>query len=393
MDIQSNGTPRWCVRAALVLSVMTNILALSVATITLFWERCGVTMAQGLILQVIFALTIVGFEVPTGLFADVKRRKVSIALGLASMAAAEFAYGMATSFIGCVLAEVVCAVALSFLSGAVEAYVYDALPEENREVEFRRLWSLRGMWVGILGLSALPVGNWLGGIDLSLPFFVTATILSCGFVVCLLLREPRRSGSPKRVDLQTMVTIARECLVRNRALRWLAGVGAINMLVLSCTFWLYVPLFREAGVPLTRIGVVLAVFNGVFTFATWKLRKAAPGCGEMTALLRGVVIAGVVALLVPFIPAYLGVVVLLVHQIVRATSVVWFSTTVNRLADETTRATVLSLQSLVSRVVYAAGLGVVALALDVWGTGAAYASVGVMTIFGCSTLLKSTPKV
>lgn len=26
---------------------MTNILALSVATITLFWERCGVTMAQG----------------------------------------------------------------------------------------------------------------------------------------------------------------------------------------------------------------------------------------------------------------------------------------------------------------------------------------------------------
>ena len=343
------------------------------------------------VIQIVFAIAVFLFEVPTGLYADVKRRKISMILGFMGLCIGELSYSFAIGFWTCALAEVIVALGLAFMSGAAEAYVYDALPAENREAEFRRLWSMRGIWIGIVSIAALPLGGWLGGIDLALPFRVSAGILALSGFACFALQEPPRVGAPSRVNLRTMCEIGKEVLLRDRRLRWLVAVSSMNMLVLAVSFWLYTPLFREAGIPLSRFGVMLAIFNGIFAVSTWRCRKAPPKCGESRALVFGVIAAGVVALSASFLPSAMAIVALMIQQVVRSTSGIWISSATNRVAEKSIRATVISLQSFVNRIVYSGGLGVTAFALDTGGLAVAYATVGGMTLLSSVFLLRRAP--
>lgn len=53
----------------------------AVPIMVLFWQSHGLTMYEVMLLQSLFALAIVIFEVPTGYFADRMTRKMSLILG------------------------------------------------------------------------------------------------------------------------------------------------------------------------------------------------------------------------------------------------------------------------------------------------------------------------
>jgi MFS family permease len=103
----------------------------SIPIIVLFFAENGVNLREAIILQSLFALSSIVFEIPTGLFADNFGRKLSIILGGIFSTIGFFAYSVGYDFYGFLLAEMILALGMSFVSGADSALLLDT----QREVE------------------------------------------------------------------------------------------------------------------------------------------------------------------------------------------------------------------------------------------------------------------
>jgi MFS transporter, DHA1 family, tetracycline resistance protein len=168
------------------------------------------------------------------------------------------------------------------------AYIADVTAPEKRAAAFGRLGAAFG-----LGFVIGPaLGGMLGGIDLRLPFWVTAGLSLVNFAYgFFVLPEslPRERRTP-RFDLRTAHPIgALKFLGRHRLVRGLALVVFLSMLahyVLQSTFVLYTDFRYEWG-P-TQVGYVLALV-GVCTaiVQAWLTGKLAPRLGDRRLLLFG----------------------------------------------------------------------------------------------------------
>ncbi len=177
------------------------------------------------------------------------------------------------------------------------AYIADVTAPEKRAAAFGRLGAAFG-----LGFVIGPaLGGMLGGIDLRLPFWVTAGLSLVNFAYgFFVLPEslPRERRTP-RFDLRTAHPIgALKFLGRHRLVRGLALVVFLSMLahyVLQSTFVLYTD-FRYDWGP-TQVGYVLALV-GVCTaiVQAWLTGKLAPRLGDRRLLLFGLA-CGAVSLL------------------------------------------------------------------------------------------------
>src|SRR5574338_90810 len=98
---------------------------------TIFLLGAGLSLMQAFLANAIFTGSMALFEVPTGIVADTRGRRASFLLSvglltvgtLAYVAVGEFGGGMT----GIVLASVVLGLGYTFYSGAVEAWLVDAL--------------------------------------------------------------------------------------------------------------------------------------------------------------------------------------------------------------------------------------------------------------------------
>ena len=92
-----------------------------------YLQRRGLTVAQVFDLNVVFSLSAVAFEVPTGIFADRYGRRVSMSAGgfVMALACAFFIFGH--NFWAFSAANVLCALSMALSSGADSAYLYDHL--------------------------------------------------------------------------------------------------------------------------------------------------------------------------------------------------------------------------------------------------------------------------
>src|SRR4051794_2888453 len=109
--------------------------------------------------------TIILFEIPTGIVADVYSRRLSIILGQVLFGTAYILEGSVPLFGAIVLAEVIRGIGETFLSGASQAWVTDEVGEERVGALF-----LRGAQViRVAKLAGLGVGIGLATIQLSLP--------------------------------------------------------------------------------------------------------------------------------------------------------------------------------------------------------------------------------
>lgn len=95
--------------------------------VTLYFQELGLSIRDIFVLQVIFSVAIVVFEVPSGYFADVFGRRYSLIIGTISATAGFFFYYLAGGFWGLAWAEIVLAGSVAFISGADSAFLYDTL--------------------------------------------------------------------------------------------------------------------------------------------------------------------------------------------------------------------------------------------------------------------------
>jgi MFS family permease len=240
-----HDTPRRVVGVYVTSTALMNVAASLIwGVVTLYLMESGLTIFQVMLVNTALAVSGVIFEVPTGVVADTIGRRASYLISIALitvstllyLAAGELSWG----FWGFVLASGMLAFAWTFQSGAVEAWLVDALDHTGWVGPKSRVFAWGGIASQVSMLAGTMLGGFLGQVDLTWPFVVRACILVVTFVfVAVAVHD---SGFERRaLKWSTIVPEMRSILrsgtrhgLRNGVVRPLMLEGLI-----ASTFYMY----------------------------------------------------------------------------------------------------------------------------------------------------------
>ncbi len=167
--------PKRVIRAYLVISALFTLSASLIWGInTLFLLDAGLTIFEVFVANAAFTAAMALFEVPTGVVADTRGRRASFLLSEATLAVGTLAYvGVAAIDGGLLLfclAGVILGLGYTFYSGAVEAWVVDALKATGYQHELDGMFAKASIVSSIAMIVGTVSGGLLGQLDLSLPY-------------------------------------------------------------------------------------------------------------------------------------------------------------------------------------------------------------------------------
>jgi MFS family permease len=173
--------------------LISGLFTLSAALIwginTLFLLDAGLTIFEVFVANAAFTGAMALFEIPTGVVADTRGRRVSFLFAGATLVVGTLAYvGVAAVHGGLLLfclAGVILGLGFSFYSGAVDAWMVDALKATGYPNELDRVFARAGVVAGFATLLGTVGGGLLGELDLSIPYMARAGLLVAAFVVGL----------------------------------------------------------------------------------------------------------------------------------------------------------------------------------------------------------------
>jgi MFS family permease len=232
----------------------------SAVLVPFFTEWGHISFFQVQILQSWFMFWFFILEIPTGAVADYIGRKHSMALGAFVVALAAIIYGSIPRFETFLLAEFLFAAAMSFISGADEALLYDSLKEAGREGERKKIFGKANSF-HLLGMFiAAPIGSFVASrFGLNMPMLLSSASFLLAAMVAWSIREPVvsqvKSESRRYVDIvKTGISFFRH----HKVLRLLALDAVIVASSSYFIVWLYQPLLRSVGIGIFYLGIIHA---------------------------------------------------------------------------------------------------------------------------------------
>ena len=172
---------------------------------TLFLLDAGLDIFETFVANAAFTAGMVIFEIPTGVVADTRGRRLSFLLSAVTLLVGTIAYvwiaALGGGLLPFVAASVLLGVGFSFYSGAIEAWLVDALKATGFTGQLDRVFARGAIVSGAAMLVGTVGGGLLGSVDLAWPYLVRAALLAAVFAVALhYMRDigfvPVRPGCP-----------------------------------------------------------------------------------------------------------------------------------------------------------------------------------------------------
>jgi MFS family permease len=177
---------------------------------TLFLLSAGLSLPMVFVVNASYTAAQMVCQVPTGVIADTLGRKVSFLLSVSTLLVATLIYVLSAQMHwgipGFVLGSVLIGLGFTFQTGAVDAWMVDALSTceltQPKEEALARVFSLNGAVSGAVLVVGPLLGGLLGQISLYLPYYLRAGALALTFVaVVVLMREI--GFTPRKLTLRT----------------------------------------------------------------------------------------------------------------------------------------------------------------------------------------------
>ncbi len=359
-----------------------------------YFKAHGLDLGQYLWLIAWYYWAMVLMEVPTGIIADRFGRRLSLIAGSSILAAAFFTIYCGRGFGTFCAGEVLFGVGHALLSGTPTAFLFDSLKGRGQSDGFlvaeSRIHALRLFGTG---------GSFLAGGVIAYVFGIEFTILCTG-LLCLVgaviagfLHEERRAGDGSLPLLRSAFSD-----LRSAPLIWILVYFVLLFGLLRFAFHTYQPYFEVTVFDWEhpeRNWLTLGVLFGVLNLV------AAP-CSRLAPRLIGRFRYGPIFFWLPTtmcgtflvmaaLPNWLGVLLFFVHQIPFGLHWSIIQEFVNRRVATESRATALSIVSLVGRVSFAAWIPLVGIYEKEHGMAVTYWFVGVvglvLTVLWCAPML------
>ncbi len=265
---------------------------------TLFLLEAGLDVFGVFVAGAAFTAGNVLFEIPTGVVADTLGRRTSLLCSAAILCAGTLAYvaiphGPGSLLVPFVVASLGLGLGFSFYSGALEAWLVDALAASGFDGNLDTVFSHGAIVSGAAMLIGTLAGGLLGQLDLRLPFLARSALLVLAFAIALLgLRDLGFRARPLRLDTlrDELAGVARAGLRygwSQRSLRRLMLASAVQTSFVIWGFYAWQPYFQElldtdavwfAGVIAAAVALSAMLGNAVVDYF-------ARLCGKRTTLL------------------------------------------------------------------------------------------------------------
>jgi MFS family permease len=291
-------TPGSVVRIYLVIAGLFTLSASVIWGVnTLFLLDAGLDIFEVFIANAAFTAGMVLFEIPTGVVADTSGRRRSFLLSAATLLVGTLGYvaiaATGGGLIPFVAASLVLGLGFSFYSGAVEAWLVDALHATGFQGQLERVFARGEMVSGVAMLVGSVGGGVLGNFDLAWPFLARACLLAAVFVVGLVAMHDI-GFTPRATSLSAlpgeMNRVLQESVQfgwRARPVRLLMLVSLVQGVFTMWGFYAWQPYFLEllgrdavwvAGVVSALTALSTIAGNGLVEFFT-------RFCGRRTTIL------------------------------------------------------------------------------------------------------------
>jgi MFS family permease len=281
----------WKIHVRKILSSFT----LFTPIIVLFFLDNGLSMTEVALLQTAYSITIVGLEVPSGYFADIYGRRISLTFSGLFLAAGIGLYSIGTGFYEFLLAEMIFGVGAVLESGALPAVMYDTLQDLGDKEAYSEIWG-KTTFYGLVSVAVASVlGGFIGEFNLRwaimgmVPFYIVLIPLS------LSLREPSRHEDLKKESSQKLKGIVKYCF-EDVKIRWLITYAAVIAAAGKSAYFLYQPYFEISGLQVAYFGLIFAGLSIVSAFSARKAYTLERKIGEEKSLIA-LLIVTVAALL------------------------------------------------------------------------------------------------
>jgi len=351
----------------------------------------GLRATELMMLNTVFCVAAVLLEVPTGALADwVGRKAVLVAGAVASSLSCLAFVAFPSAFAGLAAANVLAALAMTCISGADSAYLFDLVGGRARPDVYQRLEaSSSAVRLGAAALGGLTA--WaivVRGGGLSSLYLVTAALTAAAALVGLTL--PRTSSRPRSstatsgrhrvvaalaegaVELVHHARRGAGVVVRRRDLLVLLGLSAVLFPVLRVGLFLDQPFLQSLGFATAAVGLAFAAKDLVAALAAAAVARLLPRVGERRLFLSLPIITGLALLAMGFASGPVAALLVLVPTAAFGVYSPLVRVFVNRrLLVGRDRATVLSIEGMARRLGFALFSPLVGAVFDVWSLGAA----------------------
>ncbi|MFW5746124.1 MAG: MFS transporter [Nanoarchaeota archaeon] len=354
---------------------------LTIAIFVLFLLANNLSMGQVMILETIFIVLVFLLEVPSGGFADLVGRKISVSVSLMSITVAFLLFGLGNSIWMFLLAQVCVAFSWSFKSGAGSALLYDSLKEMK---SLKNYPAIRGR-ASFLSLATWAVSSIISGVlayylGYRPLFFITAFIFFIGFLVSLTLREPPIHKHVRKSRYWQHLKAAVHFAVTHPVVRNLVVYYAVFS-ALGHLAWFFIQPFYK-GSPAYLIGFATFLYFGSAAVGNLSAGYFVK-YQERPLLILLLIIAGISFLSIPLGPAIYALIGISIMSYTCGLRDVIVDAGVNHHTDSHHRATVMSVQSMGKSIMYAMFAPLLGYVTDLWSAGASFAIMGAaLIIFG-----------
>ncbi|MBQ3034581.1 MAG: MFS transporter [Alphaproteobacteria bacterium] len=309
---------------------------------------------QGLALGAVFLL-----EIPSGYIADIFSRKSSLIIGMFGWLFGYLCWIFGSGFFFMLIGELIFAVGISFISGTLDAYLYDLLKKRNKQ----RLYHKKLSKMSTFGNVGLFFSSITGAF---LYQFIgpEATVGLCMvsiFIAALILMilpdvpEAKRKVEKGKSKIKDIFEISNLAL-KNKEIKWLmifpAAYGALTLTLM----WGLQSVMIATNVPVFMFSIMVSLNS--FMRIVWSICAGSVlefiGLNKSVFALCGLLLISLLcaslSVIVPPSLVYIFLIMMILSSSSRVLCSLISTTLINHKIQSNERATVLSVKSMIDRI-------------------------------------------
>jgi MFS family permease len=397
-------TPRSIQRTYLTLLLGNTLAASFIWGInTIFLLDAGLSNLEAFAANAFFTAGMVLFEVPTGIVADTVGRRASYLAGTLTLTASTFLYVLLWQIEAPLwqwaIVSILLGLGFTFFSGAVEAWLVDALAATGFTGELESVFGRGQVVTGVAMLTGSVAGGFVAQqTSLGVPFVLRGVILIAMFGIAFRLMHdvgftPERGGRPL-AEMRKVASNSIEYGWRVPAVKWLMVEALFTGGVGIYAFYALQPYLLELyGDPQAYqvAGLVAAIVAGAQIaggIAAPRIRRLFARRTSALIVMAGlsVVTLGLIGIVESFW-AVIGLIV--IWGLLFAATMPIRQTYLNGLIPSRQRATILSFDSMMSSTGGVWTQPLLGRAADVWGYAPSYLIGAGISVLALPTLALS----
>jgi MFS family permease len=285
---------------------------------TLFLLSAGLSLSMVFIVNASYTAAQMICEVPTGVIADTLGRKVSFLLSVGTLLVSTIIYVLSAQLHwgvpGFVVGSVLIGLGYTFQTGAVDAWMVDALAftgmeKDSQEQTLSRVFALSGAVSGAVLVVGPLLGGLLGQVSLYLPYYLRAAALGLTFVAVVIMMK-EIGFTPRTLTLRSFGTETRSIASagirhgwRSRVVRPLLWVSLVQGLFFAYGFYSLSPYLLQligknyiwlTGAVFSFFSLASILGNFSIRWGVMKRRDGSPRSAPKALAVIGLVSSGII---------------------------------------------------------------------------------------------------